>query len=160
MNKRYVRLLLLLLAPCCALAQVGTLKDAAQQAVLSNPEIQARWHALEASKGERDAAFGGFLPRVDVSAGTGRDRYDDPTLPNSVSRHSSAVTLTQLLYDGFGTYNDVKRLDHATLVRLFELYDASEAITLEVVRAYLDVLRYRTLVEMAEENYVRHRSVF
>jgi adhesin transport system outer membrane protein len=160
MKKTYVHLLMLFLVPCCAFAQVNTLKDAAQQAVLSNPEVLARWHALEAAKGERDAAFGGFLPRVDVSAGTGRDRYDDPTLPSSVSRHSNAVTLTQLLYDGFVVSNDVKRLDHATLVRLFELYDASESITLEVVRAYHDVLRYRTLVGMAEENYVRHRSVF
>jgi outer membrane protein, adhesin transport system len=160
MRKRYAGLLALLLFPYCAVAQVGNLKDAAQQAVLSNPEVLARWHALEATKSERDAAFGGFLPRVDVTAGTGRDRYDDPTLPSSINRHSNSVTLTQLLFDGFATYNDVKRLDHATLVRLFELYDASEAITLEVVRAYLDVLRYRTLVQMAEENYVRHRSVF
>lgn len=161
MSRRYARLLAFLLVPYCAHAQVADLKDAAQQAVLSNPEVLARFHALEATKAERDAAFGGFLPRVDVSASTGRERrYDNPALPNSVSQRSNAITLTQLLYDGFATYNDVKRLDHASLVRLFELYDASETVALEVVRAYTDVLRYRTLVEMAEENYVRHRSVF
>jgi adhesin transport system outer membrane protein len=161
MSRRYARLLVLFLVPYCAHAQVGSLKDAAQQAVLSNPEVLARFHALEAAKAERDAAFGGFLPRVDVSATTGRERrYDNPALRNSISQRSDAITLTQLLFDGFATYNDVKRLDHASLVRLFELYDASETVALEVVRAYIDVLRYRTLVEMAEENYVRHRSVF
>jgi adhesin transport system outer membrane protein len=136
------------------------LREAAQQAVLTNPEVLARFHALEAARNERDAAFGGFLPRVDVTAGAGRDRYNDPVPERRLSSHSTSVTLTQLLFDGFATANDVKRLDHASRVRLFELYDITENITLEVARAYLDVLRYRTLVAMAEENYVRHRSVF
>jgi adhesin transport system outer membrane protein len=43
---------------------------------------------------------------------------------------------------------------------MFELHDASENAALEAARAYLDVLRYRRLVTLAEENYVRHRSVF
>lgn len=141
-------------------SQAEGMREAAQQAVLTNPEVLARFHALEAARGERDAAFGGFLPRLDVSAGTGRDRYSEPLPERHLSSHSTSVILTQLLFDGFATSNDVRRLDHASLVRLYELYDISENITLEVVRAYLDVLRYRTLVSMAEENYVRHRSVF
>jgi len=65
-----------------------------------------------------------------------------------------------MLYDGFATRNEVKRLDSARQVRLFELFDASETAALEASRAYLDVLRYRKLVGFAEENYVRHRALF
>ena len=64
------------------------------------------------------------------------------------------------MYDGFATRNDVKRLDHARLVRLFEFFDTSESVALEVVKAYYDVLRYRQLLRLAEDNFVQHRSVF
>ncbi|MDP2808947.1 MAG: TolC family outer membrane protein [Rhodocyclaceae bacterium] len=145
--------------PLVALAQVQTLKDAAQQAVLSHPEVQSRWHAYKASAEEREAAFGGYLPKLDLTAGTGREDRNDPSMQKSYTRSSTALTLTQMLYDGFGTRNEVARLDHARLVRLFELQDTSETIALEAARAYLDVLRYRKLLGLAEENYIRHRSV-
>lgn len=155
MRKIYWSFLLLL--PLGVAAQ--TLKDAAQQAVLTNPEIEARVHAFEAADGERDVAFGAFLPRLDVAAGVGRDHYEQPVQTRS-NRNSTTVTLTQLIYDGFATSNEVDRLDFARRVRLFELYDITESTTLEVVRAYADVLRNRALTGLSEENYVRHRSVF
>jgi outer membrane protein, adhesin transport system len=137
-----------------------TLKDAAQKAVLSNPEVLERWHAYEAASNEKDAAFGGYLPRLDLAASSGREHRDDPLLHLDYNTHSTTLTLTQMLYDGFATRNDVKRLDSARQVRLFELFDASETAALEATKAYLDVLRYRKLVGLAEENYVRHRALF
>jgi len=143
-----------------AAQQQNTLKDAAQKAVVSNPEVLQRWHAYQAAINEKDVAFGGYLPRLDLTAGAGREHRDDPLLKSDYHTHSTTLTLTQMLYDGFATRNEVKRLDHARQVRLFELFDASETAALEASKAYLDVLRYRKLVGLAEENYVRHRAVF
>lgn len=151
---------LLLLMPLVASAQVRTLKDIAQKAVLSNPEVQQRWHAYQASVGERDAAFGGYLPKLDLSVGPGRESRESPTVRGDYSINSRSLTLTQMLYDGFATRNDVKRLSHARLVRQFELQEISENVALEAMRAYFDVNRFRRLVSLAEDNYVRHRSVF
>ena len=151
------------LASTCStavLAQQDTLKSAAQKAVLSSPEVLQKWHAYQAADNEQDVAFGGYLPRLDVNAATGREHRNDPLLQSVYNEHSTTVTLTQMLYDGFATRNEVKRLDHARQVRFFELLDASETAGLEAARAYLDVLRYRKLVTLAEENYVRHRAVF
>lgn len=141
-------------------AKLGTLKEVAQQAVLTNPEVLSRWHAFKAADGEHDAAVGGFFPRLDFTAGKGKERRDDPTLQRDYSRSSSTLTLTQMLYDGFATRNDVKRLDHARMTRLFELLDTSETAAMEAARAYFDVLRYRKLLSLAEDNYIRHKSVF
>jgi adhesin transport system outer membrane protein len=142
------------------LAQEITLKSAAQKAVASNPEVLQKWHAYQAAASEQDAAAGGYLPRVDLSASPGREHRDDPLLKSDYTRHSVTLSLTQMLYDGFATRNEVKRLDHARQVRYFELLDASETAALEATRAYLDVLRYRRLVGLAEDNYVRHRALF
>ena len=155
----------LLLVPASANAQTEkplTLKEAVQKAVLNNPEVLARWHTLRASGEERDVGAGALLPKVDLVAGSGVERSNPPlvSVGSQFSRSSSSLTITQLLYDGFSSRNEIKRLDHARLVRLFEFFDTSESVALEAVRAYYDVLRYRQLVQLAEDNFVQHRSVF
>ena len=137
-----------------------TLKEAAQKAVLNNPEVLARWHTLKAADNERDVGAGALLPRVDLLAGAGAERRTDSTVRSRYDRTSSSLTITQVLYDGFATRNELKRLDHARLVRLFEFFDTSESVALEAGRAFYDVLRFRDLVGLAEENFVQHRSVF
>ena len=139
-----------------ASAKPLTLKEAAQLAVSGNPEVLARWHSIKAALAERDAAKGGLFPRVDLSAAAGPERRTDQA---KNIQASGSLTLTQLLYDGV-TRNEVKRLDHAAQVRLFEFFETSEATALEAARAYFDVLRYRELVRLAEDNFVDHRAVF
>lgn len=143
-----------------AQGQETSLKSVAQKAIVSNPEVLAKWHAYQAADAERDAAFGGYLPRLDVTAGIGRENRDDPTLVRDYTRKSTTVALTQMLYDGFATSSEVSRLDHTKQVRLYDLLDASENVALEAARAYFDVMRFRKLVTLAEENYVRHRTLF
>lgn len=147
---------------CAGPASVpAALGDAAQKAVSTNPEVLARLHAFNAAREEIDVARGGFFPRVDVSAGVGRERLREPGLGSQSFTHRGAtISLSQLLWDGLATRNEVTRLGHAKLTRYFELLDASESAALEAARAYYDVQRYRKLVALAEENYVQHRSVF
>lgn len=151
--------------PAFAGAQQATaptaLTEAAQKAVTNNPEVLARLHAFNAAREEIDVARGGYFPRVDLTAGIGRERLEQPgARAESFNRPSASIGLTQMLWDGLATRNEVSRLGHAKLTRYFELLDASENAALEAARAYYDVLRYRNLVALAEENYVQHRSVF
>ncbi len=139
---------------------VLTLRDAAQSAVLNNPDVLAKWHSIRAADGERSAAAGALLPRVDVGLSGGRERRDDTTFRGNLNRSSTTISISQLLYDGFATRNEVRRLDHARLVRLYEFLDTSEAVAFEAARAYIDVLRFREMVRLAEDNYVEHRAVY
>lgn len=139
------------------------LKDTAQRAISSNPEVTARLNAFRAAVDEVGVARGAYLPRVDLSADAARirDRIDSRSPANgSMSSTGVALTATQLLWDGLSTVNQVRRLDHARLVRYFEFIDASEQTALESARAYFDVARARRLVQLAEDNYVQHRQVF
>ncbi len=138
----------------------ATLKEVAQQAVLSSPEVTSKWHNLKAAEEEVGVARGGFFPRVDLTAGSGRESLKQPPAnqSNDYTRTNYGLSLNQMLFDGFATSSEVKRLDKARLVRYYELLDASENIALEAARAYLDVLRYRFLVNLAEDNYVQHKA--
>ncbi|MES2955031.1 MAG: hypothetical protein V4711_06215, partial [Pseudomonadota bacterium] len=63
-----------------------TLKEAAQKAVLNNPEVLARWHTLKAADYERDVGAGALLPRVDFVAGAGTERRSEATVRSPYDR--------------------------------------------------------------------------
>lgn len=136
------------------------LREIAQGAVLKSPEVTARWRNYRAAEEEIGVAQGGYLPRVDLTAGAGRETLKTPPTNNkdSYTRRGYGLSLSQMLFDGFATRSEVRRLDKARMVRYYELLEASENVALEASRAYMDVLRYRKLVELAEENYVRHKA--
>ena len=152
------------LAMACAAtvagAQTGGLSEAVQKALANNPEVTARLNALQAAANETDVARGGFYPRVDLSASVGRDqdRITSRTPDSqSLTRNGLALSASQVLWDGLATRKEVERLGHARMVRYFEFLSASEDTALEAARAYLDVLRFRKLVQLAEDNYVQHK---
>ena len=139
------------------------LRIAVEQAINSNPEVTARFNAYRASVDAVDVARAGFLPRLDLGANVGRDGDRITTRSpegQSLNRREAGLTLTQLLWDGLGTKNDVARADHDRLARYFELLDVTEQTGLEAARAHFDVQRYRRLVQLAEDNYVQHRYAY
>ena len=136
------------------------LSAAVQKAITNNPEVTARLNALRAASNEQDVAKGGYLPSLDLSANVGRDSSRITSRSpesQSLNRNGVALTATQVLWDGQSTRKEVDRLGHARLTRYFEFMSASEDTALEASRAYLDVQRYRKLVELAEDNYVQHK---
>lgn len=138
-----------------------TLQEVVQKVVLGNPEVLSKWHTLKSSMGEVDVAKAGFLPKIDYTYGSGRENLRQPGVADKdFSRNGHTLTLNQMLYDGFATSSDVKRLDKARLTRYFELVDAAENAALEAGRAYYDVMRYRLLLLLAESNYVEHRASY
>ncbi|MCK6392373.1 TolC family outer membrane protein [Zoogloea sp.] len=140
-------------------AQAGTLPDAIEKAVLRNPEVLARLHNYQASDAERDVARGGLFPRIDLQGYTGRERRETPTTPSDTyTRPGYQLQLRQLIFDGFATGNDVKRLGFARAVRYYELLGTTDETAFEAGRAYLDVQRYRELSKLAQENWAIHKE--
>lgn len=147
-------------APAIAQTPV-TLQDAVKRAVSSNPEVQARWHTFLSARHEQDVARGGYFPRVDLTSGVGRETLTQPGQASATyTRRGAVLSLSQMLYDGFSTRDEVARLAYAKLVRYYEVLDVAENTALETAKAYLDVLRYRELAALAQENYAQHDQVF
>ena len=153
--------LVLLMAAGAAVAQpADPLKMAVEQAVNTNPEVSARFNAYRASVDAVDAARGAYLPRVDLNASLGQERDTIGGVSRTLSRRQGGVSLSQLLWDGMGTKNDVARAGHEQLARYFELVDVTEQTAIEAAKAHYDVQRYRRMVTLAEDNYVQHRYAF
>lgn len=137
------------------------LRTAIEQATLQNPEVRLRFHNLQAAQHERRAAKGAWLPRVDLEAAGGNEEYKSPSVASAQSYGTSraSIQLRQTLFDGFATSSEVRRLGYAEQVAYYELLSASNNTALEVARAYIDVLRFRELVELAANNYSAHQEV-
>lgn len=139
----------------------SNLPEAVEQAILHNPEVMARYHALRAAENEQGAAKGNWLPRVDLEAFAGQERRDYPSQKTDwYNRPGASLQLRQLLFDGFATSSDVKRLGYSKLARYYELLGTSDDIALAAAQAYADVVRYRRLEELARDNWATHREVF
>jgi adhesin transport system outer membrane protein len=151
--------------PLGGLAQADDpMAKAARKALETNPDVAARVNALRASLDAVTAARAGWLPRVDAEAFVGRTDVNiaSHTPPNStLDNNGVAMSITQLLWDGQALTSQIRRLDHDRQTRWFERWlDVSELTALDAVLAYIDVARFRRLVELAEDSYVDHRFYF
>lgn len=142
--------------------QAQTLPEAMQKALEVHPEIQAGVNARVAADYQLRAAKGGYLPRVDVTAGYGREGTDSPSTGNrweSLNRGESAIRLRQMVFDGFATSSEVGRQQATVNARAYSLMDTSERTALDVAQVYLDVLSRREMVRLAEENLRNHERI-
>ena len=161
MKKLVLRFSLLAFASCAALAQTTSpVAQSVQKAIEGNPEVAAKFNEFRASNDEIGVAAGAWKPHVDLSANAGKRTYTNSQLtPGSPKFYEGGarIELSQLLWDGFATRNEVDRLNHAKMLRYFEFLDATEQFGMEAAKAYYDVVRYRKLVALAEDNYVQHK---
>lgn len=138
-----------------------SLKEMVEKTVTSNPEVQSRYHKFLESGFEQDVVRGGFLPKADIVS-TYRKQEEIVKINNgtAIPRMNNELVLKQMIFDGFATSREVKRLGHANRVRYYELQSAMQNTTLEFMRAYIDSLRYRELSQFAKDNYVVHKQLF
>lgn len=138
-------------------------EEVANLALENNPQLRAAWYEFAASEYDVDFARGGYFPVIDLNATYSHDRRNwEPEYDGeeSFSGASAGLSLTQSIYDGFRTSNEVKRFESQQLIRYYELVEAVESTTLQAFVAFQDVLRFRELVALSEENLDRHIDVF
>jgi adhesin transport system outer membrane protein len=139
----------------------SSIREAVERAILQNPEVKLRFHNLEAAKAERRVGEGGWLPRIDLEIAGGSYETKTPALTSTLgySGNRASLQLRQTLFDGFATLHETRRLSYAQQTAYFELLSASNQTALEVARAYIDVLRFRELVQLAADNFATHQEV-
>jgi adhesin transport system outer membrane protein len=146
-------------APASGAAGV-TLNQVVEQTLLSNPEIQAKYHDFQASLEGQAVARGAFFPQINAQGYVGREyRNNVPGVGSqSWSRPGYSVELRQLIFDGFRTSNDVKQAGFDKLARFYDLLATSDNTAFSAVQAYIDLQRYRDMELLARQNYTLHEE--
>lgn len=152
-------MLALLLTYVTSQVSAEDLKSVAKTAIEKNPEVQMQWNNFVEATSNQKQASAGYLPKIDVNViyGTEEREFDKRDWFN---QGQTELTLTQMLFDGFRVKSRVKQGDYAALKSYYELNDAVERKALEASQAYIDVLRYRELVRLAQANFDNHQRVY
>lgn len=163
------------IAPASEATQVGsynprgtdrivTLRDAVAVGVLTNPETEAVDNNRRATDEELNQAKALYLPSLDLRADTGYEsRHSDPHRGfeggTDVWRSQTSLTLTQMLFDGFSTKYENERQYHRVRSASHRVRETAEFLGVDIIQSYLDVLRQRELLAIAEENLNQHRQI-
>lgn len=144
-------------------AQAQSLKDAIDMTVKTNPDILVETNQRLANDESVKGARGGFFPKIDLLAGTGREWSDNVSTRGagfndgrSLTRREAQATLTQMLFDGFGVSSEVGRNKARVESAAYKVLGTSEAVGLRAVEAYLNVLRNRELLQLTKDNLDSH----
>lgn len=121
--------------------------------------MQAQWYNFVEATSNQKQAKAGYLPKLDFNVIYGQeDREFDQR--GWFNQGQTELTFTQMLFDGFRVKSRVQQGDFAALKSYYELNDAVERKALEASQAYIDVLRYRELVRLAQANFDNHQRVY
>lgn len=150
-----------LLASQAASAQ--TLSEAVDQTIKSNPDVMIDVNRRLSTEEAVNQAKGGYRPKIDLSAGVGAEWSENTsTRPGSDNlwRRESALTLSQMIYDGFGTKSEVQRHQARVKAAAHKVAGTSEEISLRAVETYLEVVRRQELRNLTQDNLSAHERVF
>ena len=147
------------------------IEDAVQTALRTHPSVLAAQQSLRAAGFGVDIAKAGFLPTIDLRVANGVARTNnsttrgrtgrDPEDPQSVFlyRFESSITLSQMLFDGFGTPSRRNSAQARQQGATFQVMGVEEGVALRAVTAYLQVLQGRDLLALSGSYIRAHETV-
>ncbi len=147
-------------------AQAVSITEAIELALSTNPNIGIVASNREAVDEELKQARGLWLPQIDVALGIGRERTNDRTtraVANSqaltLTREEASITLQQRIFDGFEANSRIAREKARVESAANRVHENAEFLALDVIGGYVEVLRQRELVRLAEANLTVHIGI-
>ena len=143
-------------------ARALTIDDFVREVVDANPLVREQLHAYRQVAQDERIALAGWRPRLDLSASAGQFSRK---APNTLQRRrdfdsqQADITLTQNLFDGFDTTNQVEQARARLSSAAFQLYDTADNVALDAVQGYLNALSEQRLVELAAQNVQSHQRI-
>ncbi|MEM7680095.1 MAG: TolC family protein [Pseudomonadota bacterium] len=141
---------------CCVMifgsfgaAHALTIEEAIRAALKKHPSVEAAQAFLDAQQADIEAQRSGYFPTFNASL-TGGRIYGANALTRGLSVERGAgysgfgegsSSLTQPIFDGFGTESRVAAAEARAHSADMDLIDARENLALKTAQAYLDVMR-------------------
>lgn len=147
-------------------AEPFSINDALKQAIQTNPGVGEASANRRATESELRQTQGTLLPQVRLEANAGPERFTQniaiPPAGSGTTMHgrSASIVVRQLLFDGFTSINEVWRQTARVNASAFRVRERTELIALDAAEAYIDVVRYTRLVELARQNVANHEAIF
>ncbi|CZT35104.1 outer membrane protein [Rhizobium sp. 9140] len=135
-------------------ASAETIADAMAKAYANNPDLNAARAGLRAVDESVTIAKSGYRPQVSAVASGTQTRFDSELQrrPRDFHQGAAGLTITQQIFDGFQTLNDV-RASESTVLSNRESLKANEiSILLSAAEAYANIVRDQQVVGIRRQN--------
>jgi adhesin transport system outer membrane protein len=143
------------------LAQAKTLEQTVYDALQTNPDVAGAVQTYYGSREDLDAATGNFLPRLDLTADTGKEDLDREGVgETNKTRTNAKLQLTVPLFRGFANSSELERADFGMQAAYYETLAQAENTALRITKAYLDVLNAQDVVRLSALNLEEHEKTF
>ncbi len=138
-----------------------TLTDAVQQTIETNPQMLVKKNILKSEKELLSNSQSGYMPSIDLAYSVGRE--STRTISNQGTKQTNNIqnasaTITQNIFEGFKTMNEVEKQEALILSASSGVTEAANSMALDMVTAYIDVLKQNELKLIAEENVAVHKK--
>jgi adhesin transport system outer membrane protein len=147
---------------CCASVEALTLEQSVAQAMMNNPLLLQKYARFEAKYKDKRAAFSDYLPQVSLYAATGYERISHKNgreFDSELNRRELGLRVTQSLFSGFQTLDEVARLDYEIKADQQALISAAENLSLEISQTYIDLFQTQGVLELSVQNIKDHEDI-
>lgn len=143
-------------------AHSQTLEQAVAFTITTNPEIKASYNEFKSKFYDAEASGGAYMPKLDLDAGIGFEAVDPATTApkTELTRKEATLTLTQLLWDGSATLNDMDRTAADAESVRYQLMSDAQDIALQVTKIYLDATKAYEVLALSESNLAVHKEIY
>ncbi len=170
-----IRCLFFLLCCLCSVfspavfAQSISLYQSVEMTLAESPELQALRFNRESLSHDLRQKKGAYLPSVDLKLGYGYDQYSDDAARKAAAdpsdndwdrRGEAALTVTQKLYDGGETGQQISIQEALLKSADYQLRNATQEKIMATIVAHLDVFRQEKQLALAEKNLQMHQAIY
>ncbi len=166
-NLRYSKLFLalsgafLLNATLVSSSQAMELVPTVEDAIMNNPEFREQIKIHQGVDAELKGAKGSWYPVIDLGAGIGTEdiQRDKSNLNTSMTRRETSIRLTENLFEGFGTENEIARQQARLDAAGYSSQSKANQIALDMISAYISLLKEQELSRLSIENKATHERI-
>lgn len=139
-----------------------SLEQAVANALDTHPSIQERYARFQSVDRDQRAATADYLPQLSVRAQVGEEWTKYRTgneIDQQLTQDEVGVRLSQLIFDGFGTSANIKRLGREAEAERLALISASEDLALDVAKAYLETRKAEEILTLTLKHVQDHEDI-
>lgn len=144
----------------CSPAAAEDLNDALTHAYSNNPTLNAARAAQRAQNESVTQAIAGRRPTISATTSLGGQSssssltggFGEGTFSDDVLQSNSSLTISQNIFNGFQTTNNIKSAKAGVKAGLENLRNTEQNVLQSAVTAYVDVLRDRKIMNLQEHN--------
>lgn len=148
-----------------------TLREAADLAVKTYPDVQAAAEFAEAMDYKMQQALAGYFPKIDLTAVYGSETSDNATTRavNNVAgrtkheltmnRGEASILVKQNIFDGYDVRTKVAQAKAQLQAAQARLELTTNSVALMAVQAYVEMVMKHIQLELIKDNVLLHQHI-